>query len=353
MKTKEIGTLAATLSFTVLFLLTAGCGKQGNDILGGKYSRNAGDPVVFGITSASDTDTRTQYRDEEVASGGLQHIDWLQGDMIRIYSAEAKRATAGAEHWADYIVSPVAATPHKGTLFNYQPNALAWGEDGVEHTFYSVYPSPDCAEADDPHSGTAGTFNFEMPASQSSESLMDNAFMTSVVKATAGSEDAEAVEMYFYPAFTAFEFRFVGAEDAVTMDEISITSASTNLSGAFSVSYSGTTASYTCSGTGKKVSLAFPSGTVLSKDNPVSCTLLTMPCAVEDLTLTVVRTFNGTQTTNTLKLKYANGDYLSFAARKKHILNGLVTPILLQVTTFDVTTGSWQTWTHEDTVLSN
>ena len=38
-------------------LLVAGCSKQ--DVFGGKYSRKAGDPVVFGVKSSSEIGTRT------------------------------------------------------------------------------------------------------------------------------------------------------------------------------------------------------------------------------------------------------------------------------------------------------
>ena len=72
-----------------------------------------------------------------------------------------------------------------------------------------------------------------------------------------------------------------------------------------------------------------------------------------DLTLSVVRTYNGTQVSHSLALKRTDGTFLSFAARKKHRLTGIITPVMLQMTTFDVTTGSWQTWTHTNTVLGN
>ena len=343
------------MKFFILFstvasvlLLAAGCGRQNPDAPDGRYSRRTGDPVVFSVGSNYDAPTRTHYRDEDV-SGGFQHIDWVQGDRIRIYCPQTSLRYESDIHWADYSVTPVPGTPERGTLSSVLPNGLVWEESGIDYSFYSVYPSP---AGTDPHSGLTGTFNFSMPAAQTVPGLMDNAFMTAATKVNISS-DEDAVRLDFYPAFTAFEFRLTGEEEEVTLNSITLTSTSTPLTGAFRVVYSGTTASYTCTGTGKSVTLNFPSGTVLSQARPVTCTLLTMPDTATDLKLTLVRTYKGTAVTNSLALNYANGTPLSFAARKKHILKGLVTPIILQLTTFDVTTGSWQTWTHGDTALTN
>jgi hypothetical protein len=344
------------MNYSVLFssvasviLLTAGCGLQNPDSPDGKYSRRTGDPVVFSVGAHDDAPTRTQYRDEDV-SGGFQHIDWLQGDKLRIYCPQTPLRYDSDIHWADYTVTPVPGTPELGTLDNALPNGLVWGETGIEYRFYSVYPSP---EGTDPHAGLSGTFHLTMPAAQTVPGLMDNAFMTAAASVTTGGSDAEAVKLDFYPAFTAFEFQLVGEEEEVTLNSITLSSTSTPLTGSFTVTYDGTSASYSCSGTGMSATLTLPAGTVLSRARPVTCTLLTMPGAATDLKLTLVRTYKGTAVTNSLALNYANGTPLAFNPLKKYVLKGLVTPVILQVTTFDVTTGSWQTWTHGDTVLSN
>lgn len=329
-------------------LLFAGCNKQNSM---DQHSRQAGTPVVFNI--GANAETRTVYGDFKSTGGTkIQDINWVNGDRIRVYSPEAKRnAGSQPEQWADYVVTPTASDPTRGTLSNVQPIGLSWNTDGTYH-FYSVYPSPETVEEAVPADGTAGKFSFSIPAAQTPASLMQYAYMTAAAQVTTTESD-NAVTLEFYPAFTAFEFELTGEEEEITLDELSIESASGALTGAFTVTYAGTSATYVATGTGKKVTLTLPANTVMSNKAPVTCTVLALPVDVTDLTLSVVRTYNGTQVSHSLALKRTDGTFLSFAARKKHRLTGIITPVMLQMTTFDVTTGSWQTWTHTNTVLGN
>lgn len=339
--------MISALLFAGALVLAAGCGK---DAL--QFSRKSGEPIVFGVGTKAET--RTVYGD--ITSSGTQKfqaIEWLASDKIRVYSPNTKRnAWKGYDQqWADYIVTPTATDASRGTLSNVQPFGLSWGVNG-DYTFYSVYPSPETEEDDVPTDGTRGVFNLTIPASQAPATLMDYAFMTAAAQVSTTESD-NVVNLDFYPAFTAFEFELTGEDAAVTLNELSIESASGALTGAFTVSYAGTTASYTATGTGKKVTLTLPDNTVLSNTTPLSCTVVTLPVEVTDLTLGIVRTFDGAQVRNTLELKRVDGTFLTFAERKKHRLTGIVTPVMVQLTTFDATTGSWQTWTHNNTVLGN
>ena len=333
------------LLFAGVLVLAAGCGKD--------VFHRSGDSIVFSV--GTNAETRTVYGD--ITTSGtqkIQAINWVAGDMIRIYSPNTKRnAWKGYDQqWADYTVTPTTANASKGTLSNVQPFGLSWTSNG-DYTFYSVYPSPQSDEEDAPTDGISGKFSLSIPAAQTPATLMDHAFMTAAAQVTTTDSD-NVVNLDFYPAFTGFDFELTGEDQAVTLNEISIESASGALTGAFTVDYNGTaTASYDATGTGKKVTLTLPENTVLTKTTPLTCTVITLPVEVTDLTLSIVRTFDGSQVTNSLELKRVNGTFLTFAARRKHRLTGIVTPIMVQLTTFDATTGSWQTWTHNNTVLGN
>ena len=164
-------------------LLVAGCSKQ--DVFGGKYSRKAGDPVVFGVKSSSEIGTRTQYRNvtEYPTQDGkkIQPIDWIQGDMIRIYSPDCKRASWDQPmQWADYKIKSVDNTADngvsKGFLENVTPVGLAW-EDAGNHTFYGIYPSPATTEGNTPD-GTTGKFAYSILDAQEIGAQMQYAFRT-------------------------------------------------------------------------------------------------------------------------------------------------------------------------------
>ena len=135
------------LLFAGALVLAVGCGK---DVLSQKYPRNAGDPVVFGVSSSSEVgDTRTAYRDVTsypTRDGKkIQPIDWVVNDMIRGYSPDCKRISwqSQPQQWSDYKIKSIQETGEnntisKGTVMaNVQNNGLAWS-DARNHSFYAV-----------------------------------------------------------------------------------------------------------------------------------------------------------------------------------------------------------------------
>lgn len=117
-----------------------------------------GDEIVFGGTmeyKSTRTDvTRTVYGDK--GSTGTE-IKWYEGDMVRIYCAEANLGENGGDQKycdyqvTDYITAPGGSNPNPvdGT---YETNhstglrtpdgstGLCWGTGA--HNFYALYPSP-------------------------------------------------------------------------------------------------------------------------------------------------------------------------------------------------------------------
>lgn len=118
-----------------------------------------GDEIVFGgrmeYKSTRTDVTRTVYGDK--GKTGTE-IKWYEGDMVRIYCAEADLGeNAGDQKYCDYqvtdyITAPGGPNPNPvdGT---YETNhstglrtpdgstGLCWGTTG-EHNFYALYPSP-------------------------------------------------------------------------------------------------------------------------------------------------------------------------------------------------------------------
>ena len=302
-------------------LLVAGCNKQ--NPFGGNYSRMPGDQVVFGVGAGS-METRTVYGDVKTEnSKKIQAINWVAGDRIRVYSPDATRGNlSNAAHWNDYTVTPVTGTENKGTLACVQSPGLAWKDNG-NHTFYSVYPSPGTTEADvlDEY----GVFSFTMPATQLVTDEMEYAFMTAAAKENAGVT-GDAVELDFYPAYTAFEF-ILKADQQVTLKSFTLSALGDGapaLTGAFTVTYNGTTPAYASTGTGKTITIADMANTVIDATHPASFKVFCLPQLLSHLKIQfTVRGQGWTKDeTRSLLLNYADGSPVEFAARKIHKISG-------------------------------
>ena len=303
-------------------LLVAGCNKQ--NPFGGKYSRKPGDPVVFGV-GAGNMETRTVYGDVKTENNKkIQAINWVAGDRIRVYSPDATRGNLGnAAHWNDYTVTPVSGTENKGTLACVQSPGLAWQDNG-NHTFYSVYPSPGTTEGVSPD-GINGAFSFTMPATQLVTDEMEYAFMTAAAKEDAGVS-GDAVELDFYPAYTAFEF-ILKADQQVTLKSFTLSAIGDDapaLTGAFTVTYNGTTPAYASTGTGKTITIADMANTVIDATHPASFKVFCLPQLLSHLKIQfTVRGQGWTKDeTRSLLLNYADGSPVEFAPRKIHKISG-------------------------------
>ena len=320
-------------------LLVAGCSKQ--DVFGGKYSRKAGDPVVFGVKSSSEIGTRTEYRNvtEYPVQDGkkIQPIDWIQGDMIRIYSPDCKRASWGQPmQWADYKIKSVdnSATNgvSKGTLENVTPVGLAWADEG-NHTFYGIYPSPGTTEGNTPD-GTTGKFAYTIPDAQEIGAQMQYAFMTGAAAENAGVT-GDAVLLEFKPGFTAFKIQMT-VEEPTIVHSFEMNSTSTNLAGACTATYTGVTPAYACASNKKKITVDFGDEEYDTSDS-FEIILFAAPIDLQDLSISFnVSTPNSTNParTHTLALKYGTnppaghtaGETVVFGGTKMHVLKGLISP---------------------------
>ena len=104
---------------------------------------NVGQPVKFTAASGYDNGiaTRTAYSSEYFGDSPMyERIDWVQNDLIRIYSPQAQ--TAAGEFYSDYKVTDV--TPNgrysEAEVIQLTGNGLEWASG--ENTFYALYPAP-------------------------------------------------------------------------------------------------------------------------------------------------------------------------------------------------------------------
>ena len=85
-----------------------------------------GKAIKFGLSSQR---TKTVYDDKDP-----YQINWVSGDQIKIFCAEAESAKS-----ALYNVTP-ASTAKDGKIVNAGSEVLQWGGDGLTHNFYAIYP---------------------------------------------------------------------------------------------------------------------------------------------------------------------------------------------------------------------
>lgn len=251
----------------VTFALFAMVSCQDDDFGKSFTPAEVGDEILFGGTSGYDDESRTVYGDKW---DEYTEIKWYEGDMVRIYCAEARTMTNkdGAVQSCDYVVSgdsvikaPVfnedgsiqtpGGTPVDGKAHNrnsaYLTRAtdeavgLQWGADG-SHTFYGVYPSPDqlTNSGDTDNAGklslvgnklTAYLPDYQAPSTfVNAETItgtenklytvhpsMRYAYMVATQKVSAPTADGVALK--FTPIVTAVEFTLVNTSVNRTYDD--------------------------------------------------------------------------------------------------------------------------------------
>lgn len=205
------------LVFTLpLLLLSVSCEK-----IEQMFPRTTGSEIVFGHSSTNGTDTKAQY--SGVVTGGFERIDWVNGDSIRIYCAQADLPNV---KYADYFVSTVNTPSGKSSSAKIThgefDQGLTWGAANTLHKFAALCPSPAHGI-----SGTSvsseGTVTCVLPSVQKHSGITYRKsgnksplaatnskyiYLAGYGSATSDSEGekGDAVDLYFDPAFTTFEF---------------------------------------------------------------------------------------------------------------------------------------------------
>lgn len=337
-------------------LLLAGCQKEG---------RSGSESSLIQFTAGARPETKTAYGNYDYDANNnpvWQRIDWQLNDKIRIFSPEAADRYHSDKHYADYRV--VKVTPNgresvaeiinsditidengyqvgvsnPAATENDNVNGLVWG-DADTYTFYGSYPVLTGTVAKTNGTPSASFTGLEIEADQGTGDLSANmpkyGYLTA---AKTGVSNGDNVRLEFEPAFTAFEVTLEAEEDAgeITITSFELVSGAEALSGEFSVSYAGTTRSFTCpaaTDANKVVGITFPTGTTIKPESSqgagdaktLNFTVFALPQDLTDLTLCFYVKDGDQTVTRSLKLT-KNGSPIPFDGCKKHRIYGIAMP---------------------------
>lgn len=353
---------------TIIFLLAAGMllslvGCQEKAVNpDGKGAR-----VVFSAVSGSPA-TRTAYSGEGTGDAGnltWERIDWVQNDQILIWSDYAT-VSEGDEHYSTYWIQGIEDKTNESwaSIDTQSGKDLRYAEGVGAHTFWGLYPAN--AVSNTP---TAGSLSFNIPAEQNAKAVVNDGNITCTPDMTnavmlaklEGAKSGKAANIFFYPAYTAFELTFEVDSNYqgndVYLHHVTLTSASSNLVGTvaatietgtrkFTVTNTDTYAfidnnkeytvgksAYEASSTGKTVTLNItndagqPQAVQLAKDKKLKMTIVTLPMNVNDLSISMCMGQDGSDVrTGTLKITPEGGTKtnLAFAALQKHNIRGVL-----------------------------
>lgn len=328
----------------VAALLLAGC--EPEDFF--NFSPN----VTFTASTGYDNlpSTKTIYSGEETTVGSktYERIDWVPGDLIRVYSNVATTPSNGK--YADYKVTGATASGRKSkaTITNVAEHGLIWG-DGI-NKFYAMYPSPSTegVPSDTDFSissdGLHATITGSIPPTQwvtkgSTTNPCDTVYQPDMryayMWADFQSQRGQTVDLEFHPAVTALEFTVCNNQsEAININSVGLCSKLSPLTGHMEVlmgldnsgvpSISQSTLAWE-HGVTDTITVKFaPSGSVVTV-NPgksVSFTVLTVPHNISGLDVTIKGSRGGEAFSKKLELKDDSGYVIFLGSKKYHICIG-------------------------------
>ena len=309
-----------------------------------------GKEIVFNVASGYTPQTRTVFSGVMAGeSSEYERIDWVNGDLIRVYCNEA---SIPGNKMADVTVgAPTADGRYSTASASMSRGGMYWGEG--PHTFYALYPSPSAQNSLSKMDANVigGIVPREQTVSSKSTWYYSNmlaGYMYAVTTVDAPPEKPETqpgspVSLTFYPLMTAFEFSLYSSpDDPVTppqatnanhkkesyLQTVTLKSESTYLSGSFSATLAqdGTVVALNLDEEtlSKEISLTLngTTGVALSTTTPVKVTLLGLPVDQTELILSL--TFNdGTVREHQLK---EDGVWISVPACQKMYLTNEKVP---------------------------
>ena len=298
--------------------------------------------TIFFSASMGGVSTKTEYAGGSYATGEIEDIYWIDGDKIRILCDQA--ADPSGNSWADYTVTPTSDRT-KGSITPVNKNGLRWGSG--KHYFHASYPAEGVTFGS--LTNTSRTFRATIPSGQGESwnssrteymPNMNNACMYAVATSEETTSQSK-VRLKFKPLVTTFRISLTTLADSeipegTLLKKMELSSAVSDMAGDFSVKIDATGDNdVNCSDTTlysptRSVSLDLGSGIQLSKTQPRSFTLFTLPLMQDKLTLTL--TFNN-GVIRKLELK-KNGEWLQFPACSKVFIDNMSVPNLLDATVY-------------------
>ena len=181
-----------------------------------------GKAIKFGLSSQK---TKTVYDDTDP-----YQINWVDGDQITIFCAEAESAKS-----ALYNVTP-ASTAKNGTIAKAGSNELQWGGDGLKHNFYAIYPG-NTANGNTANVDENGIATFSINRNQKCTVTTTDGFNNNVVAKpdmknanmvayTATEPTDEPVSLNFKPLMTTLEIVVTGPKTNINSSNARVTGVS-------------------------------------------------------------------------------------------------------------------------------
>lgn len=336
------------------------------------FSENPAGSVRFDMQTAPyaalDSQTKVSYTDD--FTGNIERLDWVNGDLIRVYSPHTRLLTApnvydNSVNWADYQVEKHFTYNNyisRATVKAMDDRFLFFGETGT-HQFRGMYPSP--SEAPAGFSFSEGTVTAAMPSVQTVSHKAGTAnpavwypkdMRYATLLAVSAPVDPPfdentSVNLPFYPQYTAYEFEInAGVYQEVTVTGFSMTCTEGYLTASAYQVDDGkyfTGANYEVSndvqvnGPGQKIDITFEGGlTVKKSEGPARFTVLALPQTHANITLSF--SLDKETVPRRITLKTAEGFPLEFGPYKKHRIRGLSFPKTIGVVISDEDTVDWK-----------
>ena len=254
---KQYRTILFACAAIACAAMFAGCTKDRGIHLSGT--------VNFSASSHGTLSTKTVYGSvvSQTTDYGFQELNWKVDDEITIASPQCvvqNDLSANPAHASDYVIKSVeTGIPSKATVANKLANGLMWIDNIKTYDFYAVYPSVGTEGTGltlNPTNGkVSATIPAEQPLNGSSTSKADPkypdngvsyasyapdmkyAYMTAALTSFTPKNEQTRVPLYFFPAFTAFEFYISSQDDAIDLTEFEILSpdGSDKLAGTFTM----------------------------------------------------------------------------------------------------------------------
>ena len=280
--------LSTILSIPAVVLSLAACSRLSPDIPGSRqvrFSANAG-----GIA------TKTAYGDI-VEDGGKKYaiIKWIEGDKIRVYTAEGADIESGSSSsgfcYADYALSDIHQSGHASGAgkITAAGSGLNWKAESGSATFYAVYPA---AQGVISSGGSGLSAQVAIPPAQSG--VTDIAGLPLVAEKTAAY--GETVNLTFYAAFSTFEFTLKSdtGSGTLTLNSVTLSTKDAAVYLAGTGEYNIGTGAFTYGASpSRAVTVTFPEPKEISESEGATFTLFTFPVDMSQMTLTVNYTKDG------------------------------------------------------------
>ena len=313
MNTRRI--LAAIIA-TVTLTIATSCHKDMDVVSTNGHNGLNGNTVRFGAATSYRTKvlTKTVYGGNYSDDNKTESINWVPGsDKIRVMCQQAT-LISGSEKFSDYNVTKKQDAKEKSfaDIVPSTGNGLQWGTT-FPHFFYALYPSQSISNGETVPTSTLetqGTNNAlitgVIPATQVVKKStdfstdhtyrpnMNYAYMYAAEKVTA-LPTSKYVNLSFKPLITTFEFAISTQSGTEAIDEklisVSLSSTTTNLTGDFKATITDLGYDPTAlviENPGKSITVSIPDGGIqLSSSTPYKITMLALPVAQTDLTVTL------------------------------------------------------------------